>query len=539
MGNGTVYDFIITGAGSAGCVLAARLSESGTHSVLLLEAGGEDKGFWIHTPLGFPFLFSNPKVNWMFESEPVAELGNRTAYTPRGKVLGGSSSINGMVYIRGHARDYDEWQQLGCSGWSYDEVLPYFKKAEDQSRGRDHFHGIGGPLKVSDHQETHPLADAFIEAGIQAGISPNGDFNGASQEGIGYYQTNSFRGKRWSTATAYLKSARNRPNLHVVTNAHATRVLLEERRAVGVEYRTAAGLETARARREVLVSGGVFGSPQLLMLSGIGPGDHLRGAGIDVIHDLPTVGKNLHDHFFVQLMFRCSKPITLNDLSRSWPKKLAAGLQYLALRSGPLSINGIFAGAFVRSDERLERPDLQLNMNAWSVAKRTRDGAVPHPFPGLTISPVHLKPESRGEVLLKSSDPMAAPAIHFRCLSTIYDLDAMVGGIQMIRKIAQQPALKPLITEEIQPGLNVESERDLEAFIRQLGYPNLHPVGTCRMGSDPGAVVDAKLNVNGVRSLRVVDASVMPRVVAGNTNAPTIMIAEKASDMILKEASTG
>jgi choline dehydrogenase len=273
------------------------------------------------------------------------------------------------------------------------------------------------------------------------------------------------------------------------------------------------------------------------MLSGIGPGDHLRDIGVGVVHDLPTVGKNLHDHFFVQLMFRVNRPITLNDLSRSWPRKIAAGLQYLALKSGPLSINGIFAGAFVRSDGRLERPDLQLNMNSWSVAKRTREGAIPHPFPGITISPVHLKPEGRGEVLLKSSDPMVAPAIHFRCLATPYDVDAMIAGIRMIRAISQQPALKALISAEIQPGLDVEDERSLEAFLRELGYPNLHPVGTCRMGSDPSAVVDAQLKVNGVRALRVVDASVMPRVVAGNTNAPTVMIAEKASDMILREAS--
>ncbi|SFU19656.1 choline dehydrogenase [Mesorhizobium sp. YR577] len=530
------YDFIVTGAGSAGCVLAARLSESGRHRVLLLEAGGEDKGFWIHTPLGFPYLFSNPRVNWMFDSEPIAELNGRSAYTPRGKVLGGTSTINGMVYIRGNARDYDEWRQMGCSGWSYDDVLPYFRKAEDQARGADEFHGAGGPLKVSDHRETHLMADAFIEAGVQAGLPRNRDFNGAVQEGVGYYQTTSHLGRRWSTATAYLKPVRRRANLRVVTGAHATRLSFEAGRATGVEYRVGDTMRVARASREVIVSGGVFGSPQLLMLSGIGPADHLCEHGIPVVQNLPGVGGNLHDHFFIQLMFRCLQPITLNDLARSWPRKLAAGLQYLALKKGPLSINGIFAGAFMRSDERLERPDLQLNMNSWSVAQRTRSGAIPHPFPGLTISPIHLKPESRGNVRLKSRDPLAAPAINFRFLSTHYDMQAMINGIRLVRQISQQPALTHFIQQEIQPGLSIDSDDEMEAFLRKLGYPNLHPVGTCRMGQGTDAVVDAELKVVGVAGLRVVDAAVMPRLVAGNTNAPTVMIAEKASDMILKDA---
>ncbi|MEW6639557.1 MAG: choline dehydrogenase [Pseudomonadota bacterium] len=532
-----VYDFIVTGAGSAGCVLAARLSESGRYSVLLLEAGPEDNGFWVHAPLGYPMLFANPRYNWMFDSEPLPELNGRPTYQPRGKVLGGTSSINGMIYIRGNARDYDEWRQRGCDGWSYDEVLPYFRKAEDQQRGGDAFHGTGGPLKVSDHPETYELADAIIAAGVEAGIPANPDFNGARQEGVGYYQTTTYKGRRWSTAKGYLKPARGRANLTVETGAHATRLRMDGRRAVGVEFRTASGaMAYATARNEVIVAGGVFGSPQLLMLSGIGPAQHLAEMNVPVVHDLPTVGGNLHDHFYIQLMFRCPKPITLNDLAKSWPMKLKAGMQYLLQGKGMLAGNGIYAGAFVRSDERLERPDLQINMNAWSVAERTRDGMIPHPFPGFTMSPVHLKPEGRGTVRLKSADPFAAPSIRFSFLQTDYDMQAMISGIRLVRKISQQPALKPYVTEELQPTLACESDADMAAFIRKLGYSNLHPVGTCRMGSDAAAVVTPQLKVNGIERLRVVDASVMPTVVAGNTNAPTIMIAEKASDMILADA---
>jgi choline dehydrogenase len=532
------YDYIVVGAGSAGCVLAARLSESGRHRVLLLEAGGRDDSFWIHTPIGFPYLFSDPKVNWMFESEPLPELNGRTSYTPRGKVLGGTSSINGMIYMRGHAGDYDDWRAQGCTGWGYADVLPYFRKAEDQARGEDDFHGIDGPLKVSDQDETHPIADAFIAANVATGVPANSDFNGTVQDGVGYYQTNSFRGKRWSSARGYLRDALPRRNLTVTTHAHATRIVLEGTKAVGVEY-TSSGIErTARARREVIVATGVFGSPQLLMLSGIGPGEHLRDKGIPVVHDSPEVGGNLQDHFFIQLMFKCPEPITLNELARSWPLKLKAGLKYLLTSKGPMATNGILAGAFVRSDPGLPRPDLQLNMNSWSVAQRTKSGAVPHDFPGFTISPVHIRPDGRGDVRLKSDDPYAAPAIRFSFLSTEYDVQAMRAGIRMVRELSQLAPLKRYVTEEIQPGLDVKSDQDLESFLRRLGYANLHPVGTCRMGDQPHAVVDAALKVNGIQSLRVVDASIMPRIVAGNTHAPVVMIAEKAADMILKDART-
>jgi choline dehydrogenase len=530
------YDFIVVGAGSAGCVLAARLSESGQYRVLLLEAGGEDRAFWIRSPLGYPMLFANPKVNWMFDSEPMPELNGRTTYQPRGKVLGGTSSINGSVYIRGHPQDYDYWRQLGCVGWSFDDVLPYFRRAEDQQRGEDAFHGVGGPLKVSDHQETYELADAIIAAGAQAGIPTNRDFNGPIQEGIGYYQTTTYRGRRWSTATGYLRTARKRANLVVETRAHAVRIKTREGRAVGLEYLATGGSKLARVRGEVIISAGVFGSPQLLMLSGIGPSRHLRDMNLPVILDLPAVGENLHDHFYIQLMFRCPKAITLNDVSASWLRKLKAGIQYVFLRKGVLSTNGVYAGAFVRSDPGLERPDLQINMNAWSVAERTRAGMIPHPFPGFTMSPVHLRPQGRGSVRLKSADPRAAPAINLRFLATEYDLRAIISGIRIVRKISQQQALAPFVSEEFQPGPKVDSDAALESFVRRLGYANLHPVGSCRMGSDTEAVVDSRLRVNGVRMIRVVDSSVMPAIVAGNTNAPTIMIAEKASDMILADA---
>ncbi|WP_226553961.1 GMC family oxidoreductase [Celeribacter naphthalenivorans] len=533
-----IYDFIVTGAGSAGCVMAARLSENGKYSVLLLEAGGEDRAFWIHAPMGYPFLFANPKINWMFDSEPISGLNGRTTYMPRGKVLGGTSSINGMVYIRGHAEDYHHWRQMGCEGWGYDDVLPYFKKAEDQGRGADEFHGTGGPLKVSDHQETYALSDAIIAAGQQAGYPANRDFNGATQDGMGYYQTTTYRGKRWSTARAYLKPARRRPNLRTITKAHATRILMTDGRASGVEYQTPTGRRMATARREVVVSSGVFGSAQLLMLSGIGPADHLRDHGIDVEQDRAQVGANLHDHFYVQLMFRASQPVTMNDLAASKVKQAIQGLHYVLRRRGLLSTNGINAGGFVRTDPRMARPDMQINMNPWSVAERTRDGMRAHDFSGFTMSPVHLLPESRGTLTLKSSDPLAAPSINFNFLDTDYDMQAMIEGVRIVRQISQQPALAPFITEEIQPGGATQSDDEMRDFIRNFGYANMHPVGTCRMGADESAVVDPHLRVNGVRGLRVVDASIMPSIIAGNTNAPTIMIAEKASDMILKAASS-
>jgi choline dehydrogenase len=536
---GDSYDYIVTGAGSAGCVLAARLSESGRHRVLLLEAGGKDSNPWIHIPLGYVKTFVNPKVNWMFDSEPEPNLNDRVMYQPRGKVLGGTSSINGMIYMRGNHADYDEWRQRGCEGWDWDSVLPYFRKAEDNERGDSEFHGSGGPLRVSNQPYEWEIGKLLLEACIQAGIKPNPDFNGAQQEGCGYYQTTTKDRRRWSTAAAYLRPARKRPNLIVQTHAHATRVLIENGRAVGVEYRSPQGLRTARASGEVIVSGGAYGSPQLLLLSGIGPAQHLQDMGVKVLHDLPGVGSNLHDHFNTYCTWRISRSISLNELHHSIPRQVVAGLQYALYRGGPMSGNGLYVGALVRSDESLERPDLQLNISAWSTIDRTRDGIISHPFPGFAISPVHLRPEGRGTVRLKSPDPLAAPEIRFNFLHSDYDMQVLIKGMRIARQIARQHVLQQLVMAETSPGSAVMTDEQLADDVRKRGVSNLHPVGSCGMGHGPGSVVDPRLRVHGIGGLRVVDASIMPSIIAGNTNAPTIMIAEKASDMILEDAKAG
>jgi choline dehydrogenase len=533
---GDSYDYIVTGAGSAGCVLAARLSESGRHRVLLLEAGGKDSNPWIHIPLGYVKTFVNPKVNWMFDSEPEPNLNDRVMYQPRGKVLGGTSSINGMIYMRGNHADYDEWRQRGCEGWDWDSVLPYFRKAEDNERGDSEFHGSGGPLRVSNQPYEWEIGKLLLEACIQAGIKPNPDFNGAQQEGCGYYQTTTKDRRRWSTAAAYLRPARKRSNLIVQTHAHATRVLIENGRAVGVEYRSPQGLRTARASGEVIVSGGAYGSPQLLLLSGIGPAQHLQDMGVKVLHDLPGVGSNLHDHFNTYCTWRISRSISLNELHHSIPRQVVAGLQYALYRGGPMSGNGLYVGALVRSDESLERPDLQLNISAWSTIDRTRDGIISHPFPGFAISPVHLRPEGRGTVRLKSPDPLAAPEIRFNFLRSDYDMQVLIKGMRIARQIARQHVLQQLVMAETSPGSAVMTDEQLADDVRKRGVSNLHPVGSCGMGHGPGSVVDPRLRVHGIGGLRVVDASIMPSIIAGNTNAPTIMIAEKASDMILEDA---
>jgi choline dehydrogenase len=532
------YDYIVTGAGSAGCVLAARLSESGRHRVLLLEAGGKDSNFWIHVPLGYARTFCNPRVNWMFDSEPEPNLNDRVMYQPRGKVLGGTSSINGMIYMRGNHADYDQWRQQGCEGWDWESVLPYFRKAEDNERGASEFHGSGGPLRVSNQPYEWEIGKLLLQACLEAGIKPNADFNGAQQEGCGYYQTTTNNRRRWSTAAAYLRPARKRANLVVQTHAHATRVLVENGRAVGVEFRTPQGLRTARASSEVIVSGGAFGSPQLLLLSGIGPAQHLHDMGIAVIHDLPGVGSNLQDHFNTFCTWRISRSISLNELHHSIPRQLVAGAQYLLWRGGPMSGNGLYVGALVRSDPSLERPDLQMNISAWSTIDRTRDGIISHPFPGFAISPVHLRPEGRGTVRLKSPDPLAPPEIRFNFLRSEYDMRAVIKGVRIARNIARQNALQRLLVAETSPGSAVMTDEQLADDVRKRGVSNLHPVGSCGMGHGPNAVVDPRLRVHGIDGLRVVDASIMPSIIAGNTNAPTIMIAEKASDMILEDAAT-
>lgn len=530
-----IFDFIVVGAGSAGCVLANRLTASGRHRVLLLEAGGEDNHFWVHVPLGYGKLFTDARVNWLYQSAPEPELNNRSIAQPRGKVLGGSSSINGLLYIRGQRQDFDHWRQLGNVGWSYDDVLPYFRKSEAQQRGADGFHGADGPLSVSDQVEPHEICEAYIKAAEEAGIPRNDDFNGAKQEGAGYFQTTMRNGRRWSTAQAYLKPARARANLRVATRALTTRILIEGGTAVGVEYRHEGRLVTARARGEVLLSAGAFGSPQILQLSGLGPAALLRQHGIAVVRDIPGIGADLQDHLQARMLYRVTKPVTLNDVVNRWDRKLAAGLRYFLTRKGPMAIPAGYAGGFFRTDPRLETPDVQCHLLLFSADK---PGGNLHPFPGMTASICQLRPESRGSVRIKSADAAEAPDIRLNYLSTESDKRTMVAGLKLLRRVMGQPALKPYIAEERDPGPGCASDADLLAFIRQRGTTIFHPTSTCRMGIDELAVVDPQLRLKGVAKLRVVDCSVMPCVVSGNTNAGAIMIAEKAADLVLADVQS-
>jgi choline dehydrogenase len=528
------FDYIIVGAGSAGCVLADRLSASGRDKVLLLEAGPADKNLWIHVPLGYGKLFQDPSVNWMYQTEPEPELNNRSVIAPRGKVLGGSSSINGLLYVRGQAEDYDHWRQLGNTGWSFDDVLPFFRKAEDQQRGSDRLHGAGGPLAVSD-VKPHKLCEAFIDAAEQAGFPRTTDFNGESQEGAGYFQLTAKNGRRCSTARGYLKPARGRANLHVESDALATRILFEGRRAVGVEYRQGGVLRQARTNGEVILSGGAFNSPQLMQVSGVGPASLLREHGIGVIADVPGVGADLQDHFQVRFNYRCTEQITINDMMAKKHRQMLAGLRWLLFRDGPLSIGAGYAGGFFKTDPSLPTPDIQLHFILFSA---DAIGQSLHTFPGFLASSCQLRPRSRGYVRIKSADPAAAPAIHMRYMSDPFDQEVTVAGMKLLRKIMTQPAIMHYIEEEFVPGSKVQTDAEMLAFAREKGTTVYHPTSTCRMGPDAAAVVDERLRVKGFDGLRVIDASIMPTVVSGNTNAAVIMIAEKGAAMVLEDAKT-
>jgi choline dehydrogenase len=528
------FDYIIVGAGSAGCVLANRLSADGRHRVLLLEAGGRDWNPWIHVPLGYGKLFNDASVNWLYQTEPQQHLNGRRISQPRGKVLGGSSSINGLVYIRGQREDFDGWRDEGNTGWGYDDVLPYFKRAEDQQRGADEYHGVGGPQAVSDQTEPHELCDAFVAAGEQVGLPFNPDFNGARQEGVGYFQTTSRRGRRCSTATGYLKPARKRPNLHVETRAMTTRLLLEGKRVVGVEFRDRGGqLRTVKAAREVLLSAGAINSPQLLMLSGIGSGQNLKRFELDVAHELPGVGEHLQDHAQVRTTYRCTRPITLNDDMASLWRQLWIGLRYVFLRKGPLTVSAGYGGAFYRTRPELTRPDVQIHFITFSTNKM---GDALDPWSGFTASVCQLRPESRGSLRLASPDPYVAPLIDPNYFDTETDRRANVEGLRELRRIMAAPAMAAMIESEIEPGIHRTDDATLLEYCRERAASIYHPSSTARMGKGPLDVVDARLRVHGLAGIRVVDASIMPAVVSGNCNAAVVMIAEKAADMILEDA---
>ena len=534
--NSATYDYIIVGAGSAGCVLANRLTTSGRYRVLLLEAGPRNTHPWLHIPLGYGKLFTDRRYNWCYQTEPQPECHDRNVIAPRGKVLGGSSSINGLIYIRGQAEDFNHWRQLGNACWSYDDVLPYFRKAEDNERGADDFHGDGGPLGVSDVRDEHRLAKAFVAAAVEAGYPRNDDFNGAAQEGAGYYQTTMRGGLRSSTAAAYLKAARRRSNLHVVTEALASRVLFHGRRATGVQYLAGGDTLTALANGEVIVASGAFNSPQLLQLSGLGPAEHLNALGIPVIANLPGVGDNLNDHYFGRLIFRCKEPITVNDAVRSWRLGAAAVLRYTLFRRGYFAIPAISAGCFIRALPPAETPDIQLSIALYSLQNM---GDTLDSFSGVTGTCTLLRPESRGYVRIKSADPRQAPAINPNYLATTKDRDTLVAGAKAVRRVFHSPAMARHIAEEVEPGPGCDSDDALLDFIRRRGSTVYHPVSTCRMGPDSKSVVDERLRVRGFSGLRVIDASIMPAVVSGNTNAATIMIAEKGADMVIEEAKAG
>ena len=544
MAEAGTFDYIIVGAGSAGCVLANRLSADPKNRVLLLEAGGDDrplhnlKQFWtnilIHTPIGFGRTLNDKKVSWLYDTEPDPGSGGRVHKWPKGKVLGGSSSINGLLYIRGQAADYDGWRQMGCEGWSYQDVLPYFRRAQHQERGDDEFHGTGGPLNVSDITERHPLSAAELEACVEAGIPRSSDINAGDQEGVTWFQFTIKNGQRHSTAVGYLHEVMGRPNLAVATEAHTLRVLLEGKKAVGVEYLQKGQTHTARAQAEVILAAGAVASPQILECSGIGQAEVLRRAGVPVVHELKGVGENLQDHYMIGCQYRLKPECTsVNELSRG--ARLAGEiLKYAVSRKGLLSFAVAHTVAFTKSRPELEHPDIQLHMMAASmdldVLAKTQ-GLQLERQPGMTCNPCQLRPESRGHIHIKSPDSTIYPAIAPNYLSDPYDQALAVTELKLVRKVMSQPALAPYLDSLGDPY--GDTDESMLGYAKVAGATLYHAVGTCKMGHDPMAVVDPQLRVHGVEGLRVVDASVMPRISSGNTNAPTIMIAEKAADMIL------
>jgi choline dehydrogenase len=530
------YDFVIVGAGSAGCVLANRLSADPATRVLVIEAGGKDTNPWIHIPAGFYRNIYHPGITWQFETEPVPGLDGRRISWPRGKVLGGSSSINGLIYIRGQRQDFDYWRQLGNIGWSYDDVLPYFRRAEGQERGADDYHGADGPLSISDLRARHELHDAFTAGCQEAGFPANPDFNGAEQEGVGNYQLTVRKMRRCSAAVAYLKPAMKRPNLKVEIRAFAQRVLFDGRRAIGLEYQQNGAVHRVGARREVLLAGGSLLSPQLLQLSGIGPGALLRDHGIEVVHELPGVGENLQDHLGCRIIYKAKKPNTLNEISRSWVWQARTGLEYIFGRRGALMMGAAPIGLFARTREGLASPDCQYQFLAGSFDK---PGEPMHPFPGCSLVAIPCRPESRGWLRIKSPDPAVPPAMQPNYLAARADQETMIAALKISRRIFQTPTMQRYVVEEFWPGAQADTDEGLLDHAKKTGSTTFHQTSTCMMGTQGNAVVDTELRVHGLLGLRVVDASVMPAVISGNTNAAIIMIAEKASDLIRADMRAG
>jgi len=534
------FDYIIVGAGTAGCVLANRLSADGRTSVLLLEAGGSDRTLWIQLPIGYGRTYFDPRVNWMYETAPIAGLGGRTSYWPRGKVIGGSGSINAMVYVRGQPGDFDDWHAAGNIGWGWDDVLPYFKKSEDYDHGADAFHGSGGPQHVTDLTAlAHPLCNEFIKAAHTLGFAHCADFNAGAAEGVGVFQINTRNGLRASTANALLRPALRRHNVELRTKAHAMQVLCDGRRAIGVRYRRRGAVHDVAARREVILCGGSINSPQLLQLSGIGPPVLLRAHDILPLIDLPAVGQNLQDHLAVSAIYKSTVP-TLNDALRPWWGKVGAGLRYLFSRGGPLALSVNQGGGFVRSDPTQPRINLQLYFSPVSYTQTPlseRKLLNPDPFSGFLLSFNACRPTSRGSVEIATSDAFAPPVIQPNYLATQHDVQEAIAGYRLLQQIVQTPPLASIISDIVFPKLGDDTDETLLDDFRNRADTVYHPTSSCMMGPDPlNSVVDARLRVHGVQGLRVVDASIFPTITSGNTNAPTVMVAEKGADMLIEDA---
>ena len=528
------FDYIVVGAGSAGCVLANRLSEN--HSVLLLEAGGNDNYHWVHIPVGYLYCIGNPRTDWGFSTAEVPGLNGRSILYPRGKLLGGCSSINGMIYMRGQAADYDGWRQLGCTGWGWDDVLPYFKKSEDDVDGATDLHGSGGEWRV-EHQRLHwDILDDFMEAASQAGLPKVTDFNSGDNEGVGYFKVNQRAGWRWSTAKAFLRPAKQRQSLAIETYAQAESLILDGKRVTGVRYRRNGQSHDATARAEVILSAGAIGSPQILQLSGIGPGALLQKHGLTVQHEQPEIGENLQDHLQIRCAYKVHDAVTLNTMQASLFGKAKIAAEYALRRTGPMSMAPSQLGAFAKSSDRVATADLEFHVQPLSL---DAFGQGLHPFDGLTASVCNLRPESRGSVQISSTNPADQPVIQPNYLSTEGDRLVAAQSIRLARKIMEQPAMTRYRPEEFKPAGLPETDEELAKAAGEIGTTIFHPVSTVRMGGDDAAPLDPRLRLRGLDGLRVVDASVMPRITSGNTNAPTIMIAEKAADMILEDARTG